>query len=338
MKSKYYDPAKGPYFDPATDKRVAYITGCTTGLGWYTVLHLYMHGYTVYAAGRSLERTQAALDRVADEAQKRTARYTESQKQTRWLGLLRACHIDLLHLQTVEAAAEEFGRLELRLHLLILNAGVMAIPHKITDDGFEVQYQTNVVGHALLTLKLLPTLLNVAKHTPIEPRVVNLSSVAHHFAYSHFHPSNTLKRKPNFFFTWVRYGHTKTASIHFVNWLARTHPNILCLSVHPGVVVGTELYNHWKQLQVVGPIAKASLKGYQGTVGVLQECGAFATLRAALDPALTCATSNGVYLVTGGVKALAGKNARSITYSNETSNWLVRQLEKRNFMVDIYPQ
>lgn len=338
MKTKFYDPSNGAYHNPEVDRRVAFITGCTSGLGWFTTLHLYLHGYVVYVGGRNMEKTLAAIDEITEEAQKRSAKYTSRQKRTRWFGQLKACHVDLLDLKTVVSAAEDFGRKESRLHLLLLNAGIMAVPYKMTSDGFEIQYQTNVIGHALLTFKLLPTLLNVAKHTSVEPRVVNLSSVAHHFAYSYFPIWNTLKRSPNFFFTWVRYGATKTAGIHFMNWLARVHPQILCISVHPGVVVGTELYNHWKQLTVVGPITKASLKGYQGTLGVLQEKGTAATLRAAFDPTLTVASSNGIYLLTGGMKAVASKNARNLSYSKETWTWIIQQLEQRGIMIDVYPQ
>lgn len=50
-------------------------------------------------------------------------------------------------------------------------------PYKKTEDGFELQFAVNYLGHFLLTQLLLPHLKNSA--TPdLYSRVVNVSSVA----------------------------------------------------------------------------------------------------------------------------------------------------------------
>ena len=59
----------------------------------------------------------------------------------------------------------------LPLHVLINNAGVMAPPFTKTVEGFELQFGTNVLGHALLTNLLMPKL---KESTP--SRVVNVAS------------------------------------------------------------------------------------------------------------------------------------------------------------------
>lgn len=58
-------------------------------------------------------------------------------------------------------------------------SGIMACPlDQLTDDGYDMQFGTNVLGHYLLTKLLLPTLLSTAKQAG-EARVINTSSFAH---------------------------------------------------------------------------------------------------------------------------------------------------------------
>jgi len=66
---------------------------------------------------------------------------------------------------------------EPKIDVLINNAGVMMCPHWKTVDGFDMQWQTNHLGHFLLTNLLLP---NIKKAAP--SRIVNVSSLAHTFS------------------------------------------------------------------------------------------------------------------------------------------------------------
>ena len=81
--------------------------------------------------------------------------------------------LDLTSLKSVEAAAEVVRR-EPRLDVLINNAGVMVPPKTLTEDGFELQFGVNHLGHFALTGHLLEKLAA----TP-GARVVNVSSGAH---------------------------------------------------------------------------------------------------------------------------------------------------------------
>lgn len=77
-------------------------------------------------------------------------------------------------------------RKEPRLDILFNNAGVMRPPtSELTTHGHDLQFGTNVLGHFYLTQLLLPTLMASAK-TSVDGtgkvRVVNLSSIGHHFA------------------------------------------------------------------------------------------------------------------------------------------------------------
>ena len=61
--------------------------------------------------------------------------------------------LDLADLSSVQAFADG---LDGPVHLLINNAGVMALPKRQTADGFEMQFGTNHLGHFALTGRLLP--------------------------------------------------------------------------------------------------------------------------------------------------------------------------------------
>ncbi|KAL2884154.1 hypothetical protein SGCOL_000092 [Colletotrichum sp. CLE4] len=64
---------------------------------------------------------------------------------------------------------------------ILLNAGIMSVPEGTTDDGYEVQFGTYHMGHALLTKSLLPKLLKAAE-TGTDVRVTVLASSAHQYA------------------------------------------------------------------------------------------------------------------------------------------------------------
>jgi NAD(P)-dependent dehydrogenase (short-subunit alcohol dehydrogenase family) len=146
--------------------------------------------------------------------------------------------LDLASLATVVDGVREFMTGSSRLDILMCNAGVMALPPGLTADGYEVQFGTNHVGHALLVKLLLPTLLRTSRMPGAEVRVVFNTSLGFRG-----HPSGgvifeDLKSLQDFKVAgaWVRYGQSKIANILYAAELARRHPEITAVSVHPGVV------------------------------------------------------------------------------------------------------
>lgn len=136
--------------------------------------------------------------------------------------------IDLGSLASVRQAAEQFHARWSKLHLLINNAGVMATPQRYTPDGFELQLGTNHLGHALLTLLLLPALQAAAP-----ARVVVLSSSGHRFSDVHFDDLQYLHRSYD---KWEAYGQSKTANALFAVGLTQHFGNqgITANAVNPG--------------------------------------------------------------------------------------------------------
>jgi NAD(P)-dependent dehydrogenase (short-subunit alcohol dehydrogenase family) len=71
------------------------------------------------------------------------------------------------------------------LHVLLCNAGIMALPKFATSaDGHELQFATNHLGHFALVQQLLPLITKTAQQAGAEGRIVVLSSSAHFHSYS----------------------------------------------------------------------------------------------------------------------------------------------------------
>ncbi|XP_042441701.1 pentatricopeptide repeat-containing protein At3g16610-like [Zingiber officinale] len=87
--------------------------------------------------------------------------------------------LELSSQKSARAFADRFIERNLPLNVLINNAGVMNCPYKLSEDGIEMQFATNHLGHFLLTNLLLEKMKNIAKESRIEGRIMNLSSVAH---------------------------------------------------------------------------------------------------------------------------------------------------------------
>lgn len=116
----------------------------------------------------------------------------------------------------------------------------MAVPPGLTDEGFEIQFGTNVVGHAILLHLLRPLMLRTAALSDSEDvRFITLSSAGHAM-----HPAGGIQfdalRKLDVGNGWQRYGQSKLGDILLAKGMARYHPQITSLSIHPGLV-GTNL-------------------------------------------------------------------------------------------------
>jgi len=142
--------------------------------------------------------------------------------------------LDLASLTSVETCANEFLKRNLPLHILVNNAGVMALPKRTeTEDGFEMQFGVNHLGHFHLTNLLLPLLIKSAPS-----RVVNLSSRAHQSGKIFWDDLNL--KKEGAYAPWTAYSQSKLANILFTKELQRKVDEgghqVYTYAVHPGFV------------------------------------------------------------------------------------------------------
>jgi len=316
-----FNPDDLPYVNPREERKVALVTGGNSGIGWFTVLHLYLHGYVVYIGGRSYSRVNKSIKEIESEARRRRSTVIEEDLDQRFFGELRFVEIDLLNLKSVESAAIIIKATEPQLNLLILNAGVMALPYALTKDKFEVQFQTNYISHFLLTQRLLSL---------IKGRIIFVSSVGHHFELFKFNRDWTFNYKPNIVFTWFRYAMAKTSGIQYMKLLALKHPEIHSYSVHPGFVMNTNLFSYWTRLPIIGVFFWLFFQVFGFFFGCSNEEGSYATLKCALSNDILL-EENGSYFKAGGKLANPSKVAADINNAAYNWVWTIRQLRERGF-------
>lgn len=156
--------------------------------------------------------------------------------------------LDLTDFTSISEAVKTFTSKSDRLDILLNNAGVMALPYSKTAQGYEIQFGTNHMGHALLTKLLLPTLVKTAEGADADVRIVNLSSEGHRMAPSGgiIYDQAALENNG----PWARYGQSKLSNILHAKVLSAKYPQITSVAVHPGVIL-TDLYASQKQTNVV---------------------------------------------------------------------------------------
>ncbi|KAJ5735339.1 Oxidoreductase short-chain dehydrogenase/reductase family [Penicillium malachiteum] len=204
---------------PDMSGKVILITGGTAGLGAESAKRLAKKSPAhIYISGRNA----AAADKVIQEI-----RQAGSKTAVTFL------KCDLASLESVKQAAEKVLKSESRLDILMCNAGIMAVPPGLTTDGYEIQFGTNHLGHALLIRKLLPLLEATAAAADV--RVIILTSVGYKFARG-INFDEVRSRQEGTLGSWMRYGRSKLANLLYASELARRYPALTSVSLTPGVV------------------------------------------------------------------------------------------------------
>jgi len=223
--------------------RSVIVTGATSGIGLVEARTLAEHGAHVVLAVRNVDAGRAAAARID--------------------GSTRVEHLDLASQASVRAFA---AGIEGPVDLLVNNAGVMAPPtHRTTQDGHELQFGTNHLGHFALTALLLPALLAAPS-----PRVTTVASIAHHQGDEKVVDGNP----PGDYRPRTAYGRSKLANLLFALELHRrataAGSRLTSTAAHPGVAVTNLVANRdgmgasWIVRTLAPPLMRVVLPGAEG--------------------------------------------------------------------------
>jgi retinol dehydrogenase-12 len=242
------------------------ITGANTGIGRATAVALAARGAALVLACRSEERTQPVLAEI----------------RARGAASAEFASLDLGSFASVRASAAQILAAGRPIDRLINNAG-LAGHRGLTKDGFELAFGTNHLGHFLLTMLLLPSLLRARG-----ARIVNVSSQAHYEA-----PGidfDAVRRPTRTITGLAEYGVSKLANVLFTSELARRlggggdggENTVHSYALHPGVVAS----DAWRRVPwPIRPLMKRRM--------LSNEDGAKTTLYCATSPRVE--HDNGLY-------------------------------------------
>jgi NAD(P)-dependent dehydrogenase (short-subunit alcohol dehydrogenase family) len=136
----------------ATTKKVALVTGASSGIGGETVKALLLAGYTVYAGARRVDRMEALATLGA-----------------------KVIPLDVTNEESMAGAVAKITRESKRIDLLVNNAGYGcygSLEDVPLEEGRR-QFEVNLFGLARLTQTVLPTM-----RAACAGRIINISSIA----------------------------------------------------------------------------------------------------------------------------------------------------------------
>lgn len=238
------------------------ITGATSGIGLEAAREIARAGGEVIIAARNPKKAEEVTARLGRE-------------RVSWI------EADFSSLQSVREAAKQVGDID----VLILNAGIMAIPFTSSSDGFEMQIAVNHLGQFAFAGLISDR---------IKERVVTVSSTAHRMgdfgggSIDEIEDRMIADRVQRGYAPWRAYGASKFANILFTFELerlarSRNYP-FIALVVHPG-------YSN-TNLQYVAPEMKGDKRALKA-IGFVNNVFAQSASRGAL-PTLAAATIQGI--------------------------------------------
>ena len=230
-------------------KKIAVVTGCTSGIGFETMRVLAKRGAYVIGTSRSLERATDACKRV--------------------IGKTTPLELDLADFQSVVNCAEAIRSLNMPIDILVLNAGYRGGGNeRVLVNGIEKHFLVNHLGHFLLFNRLADRL-----YYAWQGRVVVVASRA---AYRTVPDSgiqfDDLEMSSNYSDS-LAYGRSKLANVLFSLVLGKLlrGTRITSNSLHPGVI-NTEIDRNVSPLLQFGFGVLAAVSGKNVEQGAATSC------------------------------------------------------------------
>jgi NAD(P)-dependent dehydrogenase (short-subunit alcohol dehydrogenase family) len=204
------------------DRKTIVITGSNAGIGLAIARQVALRKQRIILACRNAAKAEAACQELVSAAPGAEI-------------LIRA--LDLSSFASIREFASSLEKEFPAVDVLVNNAGLMPWNEEYTQDGFEMQFGVNYLGHFMLTHLLLPVLANAPR-----PRIVHVSSIGHYIGrinYQTFRGGRKL-----YLLGLPAYAQSKLANVLFSNELSQRLPaHFTSNAVHPGFV-DSDFFRH----------------------------------------------------------------------------------------------
>lgn len=266
---------------PDQSGRTVVVTGANSGLGFEATKAFAQQGAHVVMACRDLTRARSAREDIRSSVSDAS---------------LSVLELDLASLESIRSFVDAFEADHDELHVLCNNAGIMGIPRSETDDGFEMQFGVNHLGHFALTALLFETL----QATEGESRIVTQSSGLHsngEIDFADLHGAEDYDK-------WDAYAQSKLANLLFAYELDRRlqdlETGVTSVGCHPGYA-DTGLQRRGPEM-MGSRLRLWGMKLANSLVAQPADRGALPMLYAATAPEIT----GGEYVGPGGLMNMRG--------------------------------
>uniref|UniRef100_A0A8C4QDE2 Retinol dehydrogenase 14b n=1 Tax=Eptatretus burgeri TaxID=7764 RepID=A0A8C4QDE2_EPTBU len=194
--------------------RTVLVTGANSGIGRATVVALARQGARVLLACRDKDAANQVIEEIRQDMPDAKLVFK---------------HLDLASISSIRTFCDEVVHEEPRLDVLVNNAGVFRCPYAKTEEGFEMQFGVNHLGHFLLTNLLLDLLKRSAPS-----RVVVVSSKLYKRGRINFEDLNSERDYDPAF----AYARSKLANLMFCRELSKRleGTEVTVNALHPGMV------------------------------------------------------------------------------------------------------
>ncbi|GAA41978.2 retinol dehydrogenase 12 [Clonorchis sinensis] len=231
------------------DGQLVLVTGCNQGIGLELVGELARRGARVVMACRDLERAKTGRQQLL----RRFGTGVDVEPSQPYQS-------PITEEQSIRSFADRMRQKNEPIKILVNNGGIDLYKPEYDSSGIELQLKVNHLGHFLLSQWLRP-LLDAAGGA----RIVVTSSLRHRFATLNLedlsHP-----------IVGACYSSSKLANVIHANELSkRWGPNIVAVSLHPGLV-RTEVFRHHPIRHWIVHHMRFSKTAWQGAQTLLHCC------------------------------------------------------------------
>ncbi|KAL2832765.1 NAD(P)-binding protein [Aspergillus pseudoustus] len=245
------------------------LTGATSGIGLETARGLATTGATLILPVRDIDAArQSVLGSLVREHGGESGRICLVQ-------------MDIASLSSIKCAASEvLSASGGKVDVLIANAGVMGLPEKtLSEDGYEMHFAVNYLGHFYLFLLLKDALLSAAAASPggkkKSSRVVVVSSSAQRAGILHLPDGYDYNFTRSEYRYDAAYANSKLAAVYLANGIERVYGarGLHATSLHPGAIdtgisrhVGRDFVKAIMSNEAVARVVKSPAQGAATTV------------------------------------------------------------------------